>query len=118
MSCGIPPLTFNRILLPSADFFLNAHAAIQGTSKPVKYTVILDENGFTSDGLQLMLYHMSWTYQRATRSVSIVPACYYAHHASAKALKSIDMERVDQDLQRLNQNWSGVTDKGLGMMFC
>ncbi len=34
------------------DFYLNSHAAIQGTSRPVLYQVLYDEIGFTSDDIQ------------------------------------------------------------------
>jgi hypothetical protein len=34
------------------DFYLNSHAAIQGTSRPVLYQVLYDEIGFTSDEIQ------------------------------------------------------------------
>jgi len=34
------------------DFYLNSHAAIQGTSRPVLYHVLYDEIGFTSDDIQ------------------------------------------------------------------
>lgn len=40
----------------SFDFFLSSHAAIQGTAKAPKFSVLLDEIGFGSDQLQLMLY--------------------------------------------------------------
>jgi hypothetical protein len=38
------------------DFFLNSHAGIQGTNKPAHYHVLVDENGFTPDTLQLLTY--------------------------------------------------------------
>ena len=34
------------------DFYLNSHAAIQGTSRPILYQVLYDEIGFTSDDIQ------------------------------------------------------------------
>ena len=34
------------------DFYLNSHAAIQGTSRPMLYQVLYDEIGFTSDDIQ------------------------------------------------------------------
>jgi eukaryotic translation initiation factor 2C len=67
------------------DFFLNSHAAIQGTSRPVLYTVIWDENKFTSNEIQSLIYNSCYTYIRATCSVSLVPATYYAHLAAARA---------------------------------
>merc|ERR1712157_662508 len=67
------------------DFFLCSHAGIQGTSKPSHYTVLLDENEFSSDGLQEFIYNLCHCYQRCTRSVSLVPATYYAHLAAERA---------------------------------
>ena len=34
------------------EFYLNSHAAIQGTSKPTLYHVLYDDIGFTSDEIQ------------------------------------------------------------------
>ena len=36
------------------DFYLNSHAAIQGTSKPCKYSLICDEVGFKLSELELL----------------------------------------------------------------
>jgi hypothetical protein len=36
--------------------------------------VLVDENGFSADGLQLLTYWLCFLYCRCTRSVSIVPA--------------------------------------------
>jgi eukaryotic translation initiation factor 2C len=67
------------------DFYLNSHNAIQGTSRPVHYQVIYDENKVPVDTLQALIYNTCYTYIRATCSVSLVPATYYAHVASARA---------------------------------
>src|SRR5690606_10449298 len=53
------------------DFYLNAHSAIQGTSRPVHYHVIHDENKLSVDDFQRLVYNTSYTYIRATCSVSI-----------------------------------------------
>ena len=42
--------------------------------KPKTKTVLVDENGFSADGLQLLTYWLCFLYCRCTRSVSIVPA--------------------------------------------
>ncbi|CAI0398011.1 unnamed protein product [Linum tenue] len=67
------------------DFYLNSHAGIQGTSKPSHYHVLLDENGFSADGLQVLTNNLCYTYARCTRSVSVVPPAYYAHLAAFRA---------------------------------
>ncbi|KAI8852945.1 Piwi domain-containing protein [Chytridium lagenaria] len=61
------------------DFFLNSHQGLQGTSRAAHYHVIYDESKFLPDDLQEFTYNMCYMFARATRSVSIVPAVYYAH---------------------------------------
>ncbi len=60
------------------DFYLIAHNGIQGTSRPVRYTMLRDDHQFGPDDIQTLTYHLCFTFCRATRSVSIVPAVYYA----------------------------------------
>nr|KJB35183.1 hypothetical protein B456_006G103100 [Gossypium raimondii] len=77
------------------DFYLNRHAGIQGTSKPTHYHVLLDENGFTADILQVLTNSLCYTYARCTKSVSIVPPAYYAHLAAFRARYYIEDEMWD-----------------------
>ncbi|KAG4129529.1 hypothetical protein ERO13_D09G086500v2 [Gossypium hirsutum] len=77
------------------DFYLNSHAGIQGTSKPTHYHVLLDENGFTADILQVLTNNLCYTYARCTKSVSIVPPAYYAHLAAYRARCYIEDEMSD-----------------------
>ncbi len=35
-------------------FYLNSHAAIKGTSRPVLYQVLYDEIGFTPDEIEIL----------------------------------------------------------------
>lgn len=67
------------------DFYLASHNAIQGTSRPVHYHVIRDDNKMPVDLFQSLVYNMCYVYMRATNSVSLIPATYYAHLASARA---------------------------------
>ncbi|KAF9930836.1 Eukaryotic translation initiation factor 2C [Linnemannia zychae] len=67
------------------DFYLQSHAGLQGTSRPTHYHVLHDENHFTSDSLQEFTYKLCHLYARCTRSVSLVPAAYYAHLVAARA---------------------------------
>ncbi len=74
----------------SWEFFLQSHAAIQGTARPARYVVVLDEifraryktNTPTSqevaDRLQDLTQSMCYTYGRATKAVSICTPVYYA----------------------------------------
>jgi len=67
------------------EFYLCSHPGLQGTSRPTKYQVLLDENNMTADEIQDMTYKMCYTYGRSTSSVSVVPAVYYAHLAAFRA---------------------------------
>lgn len=61
------------------EFYLNSHQGIQGTNRPSKYTVLIDENEMSADQLQNYIFRLSHGYARCTRSVSMVNAAYYAH---------------------------------------
>ncbi|KAJ5287992.1 hypothetical protein N7478_003678 [Penicillium angulare] len=68
-----------------SDFLLYAHAALQGTARPVHYKVILDEIGHEPMEIQNMIYEQSYQYVRSTTPVSIHPAIYYSHLITARA---------------------------------
>ncbi|KAJ3252113.1 eukaryotic translation initiation factor 2C, 2 [Chytriomyces hyalinus] len=67
------------------DFFLNSHQGLQGTSRSAHYHVLYDENNFSPDDLQEICYRMCYLFSRATRSVGLVPAVYYAHLVAQRA---------------------------------
>ncbi|KAJ3879731.1 argonaute-like protein [Lentinula edodes] len=60
------------------DFYLQAHAGLQGHAKPTHYIVIYDETKFTADEIQQGTHDSSYLYARATRAVSLMPPAYYA----------------------------------------
>ncbi|KAI0300639.1 Piwi-domain-containing protein [Multifurca ochricompacta] len=60
------------------DFYLQAHAGLQGTVKPTHYIVIYDESSLTADAVQQGVHSASYLYARATKAVSLVPPAYYA----------------------------------------
>jgi eukaryotic translation initiation factor 2C len=60
------------------DFFLVSHAGIQGTSRPVHYYVLYDENKFDADVMQDFTNRLCYNFARCTRSVSICTPVYYA----------------------------------------
>jgi hypothetical protein len=67
------------------DFYLQSHGGLQGTSRPTLYHVLRDDNGFKSDEFQELTFRLCHVYARCTKSVSIVPAVYYAHLLAYRA---------------------------------
>ncbi|MCJ1420408.1 hypothetical protein MMC32_006765 [Xylographa parallela] len=67
------------------DFFLVSQSALQGTVRPCHYTVLLDENDLSSDDIHRLTLNGTFSYGRATRSVSIHPAVYYADQVAERA---------------------------------
>ena len=52
------------------EFLLASHVAIQGTSKPCKYTLLYDEIGLKMSELELLTYWSTYMYGRCNKSVS------------------------------------------------
>ena len=73
------------------DFYLYSHIALQGTSRPVHYSVIHDESNHKAEQLQNMIFEHCYQYMRSTTSVSLHPAVYYAHIASNRAKAHEDL---------------------------
>jgi len=67
------------------DFYLYSHIALQGTSRPVHYTILYDDAKHRPELIQNMIYEHCYQYMRSTTSVSLHPAVYYAHIASNRA---------------------------------
>ena len=77
-----------KVHLPSIYFNNNYRLSlilIPGTSKPVYYRVLLNENfspnggtPLSSDVLQRITYHMTFQYGTATKAVRSVPVVYYS----------------------------------------
>ncbi|KAL5677344.1 hypothetical protein ACJX0J_013475, partial [Zea mays] len=83
------------------DFYLCSHAGIQGTSRPIHYHVLYDENCFSADGLQILTNSLCYTYARCTRAVSVVVASMdWPQVTTYKALVSAQahMEEIIQNL--------------------
>ncbi|KAH9062680.1 argonaute-like protein [Lactarius vividus] len=60
------------------EFYLQSHGGVPGTARPTHYSVLVDENRFTADGLQALSYALCHVYAPATCSVSIPAPIYYA----------------------------------------
>jgi len=60
------------------DFYLQAHAGLQGTVRPAHYYVIRDDIGFDANKLQALTHNICYLFGRATKGVSIVSPAYYA----------------------------------------
>ncbi|KAM7192493.1 Ribonuclease H-like domain containing protein [Naviculisporaceae sp. PSN 640] len=73
------------------DFFLQAHASLQGTARPARYTVLVDEIFRADHGkeaanvLEGLIHDMCYLYGRATKAVSICPPAYYADLVCTRA---------------------------------
>lgn len=66
------------------DWYGLSHAGLLGTSRASHYTVLVDDVKHKADDLQVLTYHLCYTYARATRSVSIATPAYYAHHVCTR----------------------------------
>lgn len=77
------------------NYILQSHAGIQGTSRPVIYSVLHDENEFTSDQIQQLSFNLCFTSQRATRSISKVAPAYRAHIAAYYARVFLETDGSD-----------------------
>ena len=77
------------------DFFLQAHAAIQGTARPAHYYVVYDQIfrdlklsaqfSTAADALEDLTHNMCYLFGRATKAVSICPPAYYADLVCTRA---------------------------------
>jgi len=72
------------------DFFILSHAGILGTSRPCYYRVLIDENKIDTDELQGFIYNYCYLFARCTRSVSLVPAVYYADCLCDRGRRCLD----------------------------
>ncbi|CAG8624943.1 1984_t:CDS:2 [Funneliformis caledonium] len=84
-NCPVGTVVESTITHPfEFDFYLQSHAGTRGTSRPMHYYVLYDENRFNADSLQTLSYNLCYSFARCTRAVSIVPPVYYAHLACSR----------------------------------
>ncbi|XP_023732389.1 protein argonaute 7 [Lactuca sativa] len=82
------------------DFYLCSHWGVKGTSRPTHYHILWDENEFTSDEFQKLVYNLCFTFVRCTKPVSLVPPCYYAHLAAYRGRLYLDRTVVSPGFTR------------------
>jgi len=87
------------------EFYLNSHAAILGTAKPCKYTLIYDEIGLKLTEIELLTYWMTHLYCRCTKSVSYATPAYYAHWAARRGKVLLAAGMTGVELQELSEKW-------------
>ena len=92
------------------EFYLNSHAAIQGTSKPCKYSLIFDEIGFKMAELELLTYWTCYLYCRCNKSVSMASPVYYAHWAARRARNLFAAGATSVDLKAISKIWTEEQD--------
>ncbi|KCZ79933.1 hypothetical protein H312_02661, partial [Anncaliia algerae PRA339] len=44
------------------DFYMVSHYALQGTARPIRYQVLVNESNFSNDDLQQFIHNMSYSY--------------------------------------------------------
>ncbi|KAK2389084.1 protein argonaute [Trifolium repens] len=96
---NVPPGTVvdTKIVHPrNYDFYMCTHAGMLGTSRPVHYHVLLDEIGFSPDGLQNLINSLSYVNQRSTTATSIVAPISYAHHAAAQMGQFLNFDELSE----------------------
>uniref|UniRef100_A0A914IDR2 Piwi domain-containing protein n=1 Tax=Globodera rostochiensis TaxID=31243 RepID=A0A914IDR2_GLORO len=82
------------------EFFLQPHAPIQGTGKPVEYAVLEDEIGMSMDEMQGVIMALSYSHQIVNVAVSMPEPVYQAHELAKrgnnnfKTLKRFKPEQV------------------------
>ena len=98
------------------QFYLNSHAAIQGTAKPCKYTLVHDEIGIKISELEILTYWLTYMYCRANKSVSYASPAYYAHWASKRGKYLTAAGATATDLRDISNVW-GDSSKRPTMFF-
>lgn len=90
------------------DFYLCPQAGPIGTSRPTHYHVLLDENGFTVDDLQILVHALSYVYQRSTTAISSVAPINYAHLAASQMQQFLKADDLSETASRSGRGEGSV----------
>ncbi|OQV25152.1 putative Protein argonaute-2 [Hypsibius exemplaris] len=86
---NIPPglIVDDQIVDPYGDdFYLASHRGLLGTSRPIRYNILVNEDSKQTDAddVQGLTMALCYIYQRCTLGVSIPAPLYYANLAAAR----------------------------------
>jgi len=106
------------------DFFLQAHAALQGTARPCHYYIVHDEIfrqiyakaipapfQNIADIVEDLTHNMCYLFGRATKAVSLCPPAYYADLACERA-RCYLASLFDTPSQSAAPSVSGISEAG------
>ncbi|POY69894.1 hypothetical protein BMF94_7105, partial [Rhodotorula taiwanensis] len=74
------------------DWYCMSHKALLGTGRSGHHTVLVDDSGFTADELQPLVFHLCFTYAKATRAVSVPTPAFYASRLCTRAQLLLSQE--------------------------
>ncbi|XP_046807232.1 protein argonaute-2 isoform X3 [Lucilia cuprina] len=87
------------------QFFMVSHQSIQGTARPTRYNVILDESNFDINLLQKLTYNLCHLFPRCNRAVSYPAPAYLAHLVAFRGRVYLEgTQRFDRNLNREYEN--------------
>jgi hypothetical protein len=87
------------------EFYICSQAAIQGTAKPCKYTVVYDSIGFTMAEIELITYWSTYLYCRCNKSIGVPAPAKYAHWAAKRGRSLLQGGARNNDLGSISQKW-------------
>ncbi|CAG2178199.1 unnamed protein product, partial [Oppiella nova] len=87
------------------EYYLCSHEGAIGTSRPAKYVVLHDDNGFTFDAIERLSYYLCHAYVRSTKSLSVPIPVMYAHLAAKRAKDHIIAR--NQHMKTLEKQYDG-----------
>jgi len=104
-----PVLCFEDPREAGYDFLLTSQGGLKGTSKPVMYRVLLNENAvwkphncggsaLTKTKLQLCTFHMAFQYGTATKAVRIPPVVKYSQRLAGMMMGYISLMIGDGEI--------------------